>query len=157
MINFLLCTVLPTWASEVDQTHKFDDFLDLVQFFHIWSDSVLIIMNDVRNDIINNFNTMTNSRKYTVFIPKASEVGEIQPLWRKNVLLVIFRSSSRENGVLSGVGHGIQSCLYRHFWHHLFQSKHCPIKCESIVQDLKIIKFLNLVNFGGSRRENSWK
>ena len=25
MINFLFCTVLSPWASEVDQTHKFDD------------------------------------------------------------------------------------------------------------------------------------
>ena len=29
MINFLFCTVLPPRASKVDQTHKFDDFLDL--------------------------------------------------------------------------------------------------------------------------------
>ena len=35
MINFLLCTVLPPGASEVDQTHKFDDFLDLTQSFQI--------------------------------------------------------------------------------------------------------------------------
>ena len=39
-----------------------------------------------------------------------------------------------------------------------FVSKHCPIKSEWIVQDLKIIKFLNLVNFGGqSLSQNSYK
>ena len=26
MINFLFCTVLPPEASEIDQTHKFEDF-----------------------------------------------------------------------------------------------------------------------------------
>ena len=55
MINFLLCTVLPPWVSEVDQTHKFDDFLDLAQFFQIWPDSVLVRMNDVNHVIYNNF------------------------------------------------------------------------------------------------------
>ena len=55
MINFLLCTVLPPGASEVDQTHKFDDFLDLTPFFQIWPDSVLNEMNDVNNVIYNNF------------------------------------------------------------------------------------------------------
>ena len=33
MINFLFCTVLPTGAFKVDQTHKFKDLLDLAQFF----------------------------------------------------------------------------------------------------------------------------
>ena len=55
MINFLFCTVLPPGASKVDQTHKFDDFLDLPQFFHIWPESVLIGMNNVENVILNNF------------------------------------------------------------------------------------------------------
>ena len=55
MINFLLCTVLPPRASEVDQTHKFDDFLYLTQFFQIWPDSVLIDMKDVNNVIYNSF------------------------------------------------------------------------------------------------------
>ena len=55
MINFLFCTVLPPGASKVDQTDKFDDFLDLTQFFHIWLDSVLIKMIDVNNVIHNNF------------------------------------------------------------------------------------------------------
>ena len=55
MINFLLCTVLPSQASEVDQTQKLYDFLDLTQFFQIWPDSVLIKLNDVNNVIYNNF------------------------------------------------------------------------------------------------------
>ena len=55
MINFLFWTVLPPGASKVDQTHKFNDFLNLTQFFQILLDSFLIWMNDVRNDIINNF------------------------------------------------------------------------------------------------------
>ena len=55
MINFLFCTVLPPGASKFDQTHIFDDILDLTQFFYIWSESVLIEMNDVNNVIYNNF------------------------------------------------------------------------------------------------------
>ena len=55
MINFLFSTVLPPGASKVDQTHKFNNFLNLTQFFQIWSDSVLIEINDVENDNINNF------------------------------------------------------------------------------------------------------
>ena len=55
MKNFLFCTVLSPGASNVDQTHKFDDFLDLIQFFQNWPDSVLIEMNDVQNDVMNNF------------------------------------------------------------------------------------------------------
>ena len=51
MINFLFCIVLPLGASKVDQTRKFDDFLDLSQFCHIWQDSVYIEMNDVNNVI----------------------------------------------------------------------------------------------------------
>ena len=55
MINFLFCTVLPPGASKVDQTYKFDYFLDLTQFFHIWPDSALIEMKVVNNIIYNNF------------------------------------------------------------------------------------------------------
>ena len=55
MTNFLSCTVLPPRASKVDQTDKFDHFLDLTQFFQIWLNSDLIEMNDVRNDVMNNF------------------------------------------------------------------------------------------------------
>ena len=54
MINFLLCTVLPPGASKVDQTHKFDDFLNLIQLFSITPYSVLVEIKVVRNDILNN-------------------------------------------------------------------------------------------------------
>ena len=50
-----MCTVLPPEASEVDETHKFDNFLDLTECFQIWPDNVLIEMNDVNNDIYKNF------------------------------------------------------------------------------------------------------
>ena len=53
MINWsALITGLPLEDSKVDQICKFYDFLDLSQFFQIWSDIVLIEMND---DVINNF------------------------------------------------------------------------------------------------------
>ena len=55
MVIFLFCTVLRPGASKVDRTHKLDDFLDLAQFFQIWPNSVLIRVNDVRNDVIINF------------------------------------------------------------------------------------------------------
>ena len=53
MINFLFWTVLTSEASKVDPTHKFDDFLDHTQFFHIWPDRVLIEMNSAHNVIYN--------------------------------------------------------------------------------------------------------
>ena len=48
MMNFLFCTVLPPGASKVDQTHKFDNFLDLTVHSNL-PDSVLSEMNDVNN------------------------------------------------------------------------------------------------------------
>ena len=61
MKNFLSCTVLPPGASKVDQTRKFDDFLNLTQLFSMTPYSVLVRMNDVNNVIYNNFVSMTNS------------------------------------------------------------------------------------------------
>ena len=55
MINFLFGTVLPSVASKVYQTHKFDDFSNLIQFFLMTSYSVLIEIEVVRNYIVNNF------------------------------------------------------------------------------------------------------
>ena len=55
MTNFLLCTVLPPGASKVDQTWKFDNFLNLIQLFPMTPYSVLVKMNDVTNVICNNF------------------------------------------------------------------------------------------------------
>ena len=54
MINFLFFTVLLPGASKV-RTLKFDDLLDLTQFFQIIQESVLIEINYVKNDVINNF------------------------------------------------------------------------------------------------------
>jgi len=46
MKNFLLCTVLPPGASKVDQTRKFDDFLNLTQLFSMIPYSI-----SLQNDI----------------------------------------------------------------------------------------------------------
>ena len=46
MINFLFYTVVPPGASKVDQTQKFDGFLNLTQLFIMTPYSVLIEMND---------------------------------------------------------------------------------------------------------------
>jgi len=54
-MNFLFCTVLPPGASKVDQTHKFYDFLNLIQLFTMTPLSVLVGLNDVNNVIYNNF------------------------------------------------------------------------------------------------------
>ena len=53
--KLLFCTVLPPGASKVDQTHTFDDFLNLIQLFSITPYSVLVEINVVRNYVINNF------------------------------------------------------------------------------------------------------
>ena len=55
MINFIFCTVLPMGASKVDQTHKFDDFKNLMQLFLMTPYSVSIGIEVVRNYVINNF------------------------------------------------------------------------------------------------------
>ena len=55
MTNFLICTVLPSGASRVDQTHKFDDFLNLIHLFPITPYSVLVEIKVVRNYVMNNF------------------------------------------------------------------------------------------------------
>ena len=55
MINFLFYTVLPPGASKVDQTHKFDDFLNVINLFSITLYSVLVGMNNVENVIYSNF------------------------------------------------------------------------------------------------------
>ena len=91
MINFLFCTVLSPGASKVDQTHKFNDFLDLTQFFQLWPDSVLIEINDVRNDVINILNFIINPLGLTVFTTRASEGGKFPAFCRKNRFLVDFR------------------------------------------------------------------
>ena len=55
MMNFLFCTVLPPGASKVCQTHKFDDFFNLMYLFPMTPYSVVIEMNDVNSVIYNYF------------------------------------------------------------------------------------------------------
>ena len=55
MINFLFCTVLLPGACTIYQNHKFDDILNLMQFFPMTPYSVLVEMNYVNNVIHNNF------------------------------------------------------------------------------------------------------
>ena len=71
MINFIFCILPPTVASKVVQTHKFDDLLDLAQFFQIWPDSVLIEINDVNNVIYNNFNKHNQLPKMHRFLSRS--------------------------------------------------------------------------------------
>ena len=93
MIKFLICTVLPPGSSRVDQTDKFDDFLNLVQLFPKIPYSVLIELKVVGHSVINNFELQSTLLRYTVFTPRVSEVGKIQPFRRKNRFLVNFRGS----------------------------------------------------------------
>ena len=51
----ILHCVLPPGASKVYQTHKFDDFKNLIQLFLMTPYSVLIEIEVVRNYVINNF------------------------------------------------------------------------------------------------------
>ena len=55
MMKFLFCTVLLPGVSIFDQTHKFDDFKNLMQLFLMTPYSVLIEIEIVRNYVINNF------------------------------------------------------------------------------------------------------
>ena len=41
----------------------------------------------VRNDVMNNFEIVKNSLIYTIFTPRASEVGKMQPFCRRNSFL----------------------------------------------------------------------
>ena len=49
---------------------------------------------------------MINSLGHTVFPPRVSEVGKIQPFRRKNRFLVTLEDPREK----TGVGHGIKSC-----------------------------------------------
>ena len=77
MMNFLFCTVLPLGAFKVDQTHKFDNFLNLIQLFPMTLYSVLVEIKVVGITLKTTLNFMINSLEYTVFTPRASEVGKI--------------------------------------------------------------------------------
>ena len=78
MMNFLFCTVLPPGASKVDQTHKFDDFLNLIQLFPITPYSVLVEITVVRNYVMNNFKLHDKalSPYCTVLPPEVSKVDK---------------------------------------------------------------------------------
>ena len=94
MIKFLFCTVLPPGASKVDQTHKFDYILDLIQFFKISPNSVLIEMNDINNVIWNNLEyhdqlpkvhrflllKLTKNDFFWIFFCKIAEFCQLQRL-----------------------------------------------------------------------------
>ena len=54
MINFLFSTALPPGGSKVDQTHKFDDFLNQIQLFPMTPYSVLIEIKVDRICVMNN-------------------------------------------------------------------------------------------------------
>ena len=142
------------WSTLEAPREKTVYFQELVMMFKV----VYIVIFDIiyfdQNTVRSNLKGLW---KYTVFSVGASKVDQKNIFSSKRLNFTNFRGSCSENGVLSGVGHDVQSCLYRHFWHHSFRSKHCSIKSERIVQDLNIIKFLNSVNFGGFKRENRWK
>ena len=55
MKNFLFCNLLPPGVSKIDQTHKFDDFLNAIQLFTIRRYTVLVRIKVVSNYVINNF------------------------------------------------------------------------------------------------------
>ena len=110
MINFILRTVLPPGTFEVDETHKFDDILDLTQFFQIWPGSVLIEMNDARNNVIDNFKLHDKLSRIYSFQSKRFWSWQNSANLQKKSFLVNFRGSLRENSASLGVGHSIQSC-----------------------------------------------
>ena len=55
IINFLLCTVLPPGASEVNQTQKFYDFFDLATVLLDLTGQYFDCNERVNNVIYNNF------------------------------------------------------------------------------------------------------
>ena len=66
-------------------------FLKLIQLFPITT--VLAEIKVVRNYVLNIFEFVTNTLEFTVFTPRVSEVGKIQPIRRKNRFLVYFIGS----------------------------------------------------------------
>ena len=65
MINFIICTVFPLGTS------KFDDILDLIQFFQIGPESVLIEVNGDNNVIYNNFEYDDQLPKNSSFLSRS--------------------------------------------------------------------------------------
>ena len=93
MINFLLCTVLPPGASKVDQTHKFDDFLNLIQLFPITPYSVLVEIKVVRNYGMNNFKLHDILCRMHSFHSKSLKLVKFSHSAEKICFLVNFRGS----------------------------------------------------------------
>ena len=87
MINFIFCTVLLPGASKVDETHKFDDFLNLIVISNDWGIywlSVAAIMNSIQAGEIANFLQLLN---YMTFVSqKSHRVSELK-IW--NILLAL--------------------------------------------------------------------
>ena len=69
--NFLFCTVLSLGSSKVDLTHKFDDFLIMIQLFSMTPYTVLVGIKVIRNYVINRFKLHQLSRIHS-FHPKES-------------------------------------------------------------------------------------
>ena len=99
MINFLFWTVLPPGASKVDQTHKFDDFLNLTQLFPITPDRVFVERNDVNNVICNNFVSHDQLPKMHRFLTGAYKVDQKTIFSTRWPNFANFRDSWSENHV----------------------------------------------------------
>ena len=150
MKNFILCTVLPLEASEVNQIRKFYDFLDLTQFFQIWPDRVLIEMNDVYNFIYNNFKEKWPTPENAPF-----SLQEPLKLTKKGFFL--------QNGWILSTSEalGLKTVYPREFITNFkvvlnvifdnFYSDQNTVwsNLKKLCKIWKIIKFVSLDNFGG--------
>ena len=99
MKNFLFCTVLPPGASKVDQTRKFDDFLNLTQLFSMTPYSVLVGINNVNNVIYNNFVSNGQLLNMHRLLTRANKVDQKTIFSTKWLNFVNFRDSWSENCV----------------------------------------------------------
>ena len=72
--------------KEFDQTHKFDDFLDPTHFFQICTDSVSIEINDVRNNVISNFELHDQLSRFYSF--------QCKSLWSLQNLAILQKNKS---------------------------------------------------------------
>ena len=138
MINFLFFTVLLPEASKFDQTHNFDDFLNRTQFFHIWPDSVMIEMKYVRNYVINIFKLNDQLSRIHSFHYKSFWIEQNSAISQEFVMM------------FKVVVNNIVDIIH-------FDQNTVWSNVKELCKILKIIKFMSLVNFGSSRRENSAK
>ena len=157
MINFLFCTVPPR-HSKVDQTHKFDDFSNLIQLFTMTASTVLVEIKVVRNYVLNNFELHDQLSRIHSFHSKSlwscqnSAISQKKSFFNQLQRFLVrkrctFRSSSWCSKLL---------------WITLLtliistKTLYC-VNENNCIRFLRIIKFVSLVNFGGSRRKNSAK